>query len=408
MTEAVAQLNNGLKVLRGLPETLERDRREFDLCLALGNASAAGRGTGAPETHSAYARAVELSQQSGDESRLFGAWYGLIRVHFSRAELIPALELADQVLATTCQRADVSAQLMGHFAVRWVSLALGRLGSAETHLAKALAFDDPEMERSLLASCGVELRALSLAYLSWTCLALGHIDRARGLSRQALTEAERLSHALTLAVVLDRILTVAEFCRDHVAASKMAVALSNLGKKQAFPAYVAKAEFDLGWLMVDVEDIRAGITRMRGALAVLQANADEDFMPHYLLLLATAHARAEEFAEALSLVRGALARLEGTGERLFEAELHRLEGKLLVSSDWPGAEGCFRKAIAVAQAQQARLWELRAATSLARLWAEQGRRAEAHDLLAPVYGWFTEGFDTADLKDAKALLDELR
>jgi predicted ATPase len=147
---------------------------------------------------------------------------------------------------------------------------------------------------------------------------------------------------------------------------------------------------------------------MREALDRLRANGDEDFLPHALALLAEAHGDLGQTAEALALVDEALARLEGTDERLFEAEVHRIKANLLLASSADRAEAYLFRAIAAARAQDAKLWELRAATSLARLWAERGERQKAGDLLAPVHAWFTEGFDSADLKDAGALLDDLR
>jgi len=249
---------------------------------------------------------------------------------------------------------------------------------------------------------------ISLAYLSWTLFALGYPDRARELSRQALSEAENLSHFLTLAVALDRTAAVAQFSRDVATVAMRAETISTLGREQAFPSYMATGNFNRGWVMVHEGRISEGIALMRAALSALRANRDEEFMPHSLDLLAAAQAKLQDVPQALSLVRDALARVTRTGERLFEADLHRLTGDLLLALMQPDqAEESFHQAIAVARDQGARVWELRAATSLARLWHVQGRRAEAHDLLAPVYGWFTEGLDTPDLKEAKALLDEL-
>jgi predicted ATPase len=150
---------------------------------------------------------------------------------------------------------------------------------------------------------------------------------------------------------------------------------------------------------------------IRRGLADYRATGAELFSPYFLALLADAYGRADQAAIGLSLLADALGGVEQTGVRWIEAELHRLQGELrlaLPEPDHPAAEACFLRAMAIAREQQAKLWELRAATSVGRLWAEQGRRAEAQDLLAPVYGWFTDGFDTPDLKDAKALLDELR
>jgi predicted ATPase len=254
----------------------------------------------------------------------------------------------------------------------------------------------------------VDLRVICLVYLSWTLAALGYPDRARDLSGQALTEAEDLNHPATLAVALDRTTALAEFCRDTATVALGTERLSALGREQGFQYFMTKSDLYRGWTMVEDGRITEGIALIRAALSVCQATGDEEFMPHSLGLLAAAQAKLRELPQALNLVRDALARVRETGERLFESDLDRLTGDLLLAFAQPDqAEECFHQAIAVARDQGARLWELRAATSLARLWRDQCRREEAHDLLAPVYGWFTEGFDTADLKDAKALLDEL-
>jgi predicted ATPase len=195
--------------------------------------------------------------------------------------------------------------------------------------------------------------------------------------------------------------------RDVPAVAESVTAMLALGREQGFPIYVAAGTFNRGWLLVQ-GGASEGVALMREELARLRANGDEDFLPRSLLLLAEAHREVGQTALASGLVDEALARVERTDERLFEAELHRLKGELmLLNPDADQAEACLRQAIGIARAQEAKLWELRAATSLARLWAEQGRHADAYYLLAPVYGWFTEGFDTPDLKDAKALLDKL-
>jgi predicted ATPase len=210
--------------------------------------------------------------------------------------------------------------------------------------------------------------------------------------------------------VLDRASAVADFCREIATAAAQVDEMLALGKEQGFLAYVAKGDFFGGWVLVEKGRPAEGIASMAAALATLQANRDEDFVPLYLLRLATGHVRAGQASDALTLVCAELTRVATTGERLFEPELHRLEGEILLSMprrDEAAALACFRRAIASAQKHDAKSWELRAAASLARLLAERKEREQACDALTPVYGWFTEGFDTADLKDAKALLDAL-
>jgi predicted ATPase len=275
-------------------------------------------------------------------------------------------------------------------------------------LERAIGVLDPARRDPLLGTYRVDLRVASLVYLSWTLVALGYPDRARDLSRQALAEAEDLAHPATLAVALDRTTAVAEFCGDLTTVALRAETMSALGREQGFPYYVAKGNFDCGLVMVKDGRITEGVALMRAALSVFRVTGDEEFMPHSLGLLAAAQAKLQEIPQALSLVRDALGLVTRTGECLFEADLHCLAGDLLLALMQPDqAEKCFHQAIAVARERDARWWELRAARSLARLWRDQGKRTQARDLLAPIYGWFTEGFDTADLKEAKALLDEL-
>ena len=196
-----------------------------------------------------------------------------------------------------------------------------------------------------------------------------------------------------------------------VCVEEQAEALITLGTEQGFPFWLALGTIYQGWALADGGQVEAGIARVREGLAAYWATGAQHRSPYLLALAAEAHGKAGETRQALDVVAAALERVEKTGERWFEAELHRLKGEVLRAlpeRDQAEAEACFRRAIEVARGQSARLWELRAATSLARLWHDQGRRAEARDLLAPVYGWFTEGFDTPDLRDARALRDELR
>jgi len=408
MAEAIAQSTKGIALLERLPDGAERRRQELGLQLALGGALIAGRGTGVPETGRAYARAAELCEQTGERTLLAPALHGLIIFHFSRAELAPALALAERALAAAERDDEIAARAAGHFSVGWVNLSLGRLRIAGGHLERALELHAIARNAFSRLTYNWDVRVKCLAYLSWALLILGQPDRARARSRDALSEAERLSHPFTLGFALHRVLTVLQLCRDVPAVAESVTAMVALGREQGLPIYVAAGTFNRGWLLVQDGFASEGVALMSEELARLRANGDEDFLPYSLLLLAEAHGEVGQTAVALGLVDEALVRVERTEERLFEAELHRLKGELLlVSSGADQAEACLRRAIEIARAQGAKLWELRAATSLARLWAGQGKRAQVHALLAPVYGWFTEGFDTADLKEAKALLNEL-
>jgi predicted ATPase len=235
---------------------------------------------------------------------------------------------------------------------------------------------------------------------------LGYPDQARDRCEQALAEARR-APPLTLALTLDNTITLEVLRRDEQAVREHADTLSCLAAEMENPFFLYVAMLARGWTVARRDQIRGGIALMREGMDAIWASGMQVQAPYQLAQLAEAYRRMGDMREGLGCIGEAFARAEETGERWYDAELSRLKGDLLAAERPASAEACFRQAITIAQGQQAKLWELRAATSLARLWLDQGRRAEAHDLLAPVYGWLTEGFDTADLKDAKALLDDL-
>jgi predicted ATPase len=201
-----------------------------------------------------------------------------------------------------------------------------------------------------------------------------------------------------------------QLCRDVQAAQERATAAIALCTEQGFALYLARGTILQGWAIAEQGQGAAGLAQMRQGLVAYQATGAEVFRPYYLAFLAEVYGKVGQTGEGLTLLGEAIAAVHKTGERFCEAELYRLQGELLLvrSAENHGkAEACFQQALVVARRQQAKSWELRAATSLSRLWQRKGKRAAAYDLLAPVYGWFTEGFDTADLQEAKALLEAL-
>jgi predicted ATPase len=220
-----------------------------------------------------------------------------------------------------------------------------------------------------------------------------------------------LAHPNTIAQALFCDWTVHQLLRDGREAQEQAEALIALATEHGLPLWQAAGVVVRGWALAAGGRAQDGIAVIRRGLADYRATGAELFSPYFLALLADAHVRTGQTVTGLRLTADALDQVERTGVRWIEAELHRLRSELLLALPQPDqakVEKCFRQALAVAREQDAKMWELRAATSLSRLWAGQGKRAMAHDLLAPIYGWFTEGFETADLRDAKALLDELQ
>jgi predicted ATPase len=249
-----------------------------------------------------------------------------------------------------------------------------------------------------------------LAGLSWALLVLGYPEQALARSREGLTYARELAHRNTVGYALLYGCILCQLCRQWQDARERADALTSLATEEGFPHFLGAATIVRASAATEERLTEAEVEQLQQGLATWRATGAEFLVPYFLALLAKAHAKAGRSAAALDLLTEALARVEETKERWHEAELHRLRGELLLmlpTPDHAEAEASLRRALAVAVEREAKLWELRAAMSLARLWCDQGRRAEAHDLLAPVYGCFAEGFDTPDLIEANALLGEL-
>jgi class 3 adenylate cyclase/predicted ATPase len=408
MEEASTQAAKGLELLQSLAPGPSRLGRELNLQLALASALNATKGHGTPEVRQTYARAVELAKQLEDTSRLFPALDGLITSHFSRAELAVADKLAEEFLRLAGRSEEAAPQLIALSEVGPIRLALGDLVGARRSLERALELYDPAQHGSLYLTYSFDPQVVCLGYLSWTLFSLGYPTQALRFSRQSIVEARRSSHPMTLAFALGRSAAVLHMCRNWQGLEATVTELMALAVEREFRNYRVVGRFYLGWAQVRSGRSGEGLELLREALTDMRVGGDEDWFPHSLSLLAEAHHKAGQIGEGLGLLEEAVDRVESNGERWFAAEVHRLRGELLLSLFDPSkAEECFLRATKVAHGQKAKLWELRAATSLARLWAEQRERQKAHDLLAPIYGWFTEGFETADLIEAKSLLDTL-
>jgi class 3 adenylate cyclase/predicted ATPase len=408
--EAVAQLDRGLELLVCLPDGPERRRRELGLQLVLGPALIAAKGFAAPETGHAYARARELCHELGDVPELLPALYGRYVFHWQRAELAAAHEGARELLRLAEEQGDAAAEVVGHRTLGTFLFQRGRLADSLAHSERGLALYDPVRDRSSRFVYAIDSRVVCLLWLSQALLALGYPEQAQVRQGEALATARELAHPNTIAQALFCDWTFHQLLRDGRAAQAQTEALIALTTEQGLPLWLAAGVVIRGWALAAGGRAEDGIAVIRRGLADYRATGAELFSPYFLALLADAYGRADQAAIGLSLLADALDGVERTGVRWIEAELHRLRGELrlaLPEPDQSEADACFRRALAVAHKQQAKLWEVRAATSLARLWRDQRKRKEAHDLLAPIYGWFTEGLDTPDLKHAKALLDEL-
>jgi predicted ATPase len=407
--EAVVHLRKALELLGKLPEGAERARRELGLQVALGGALISTKGYAAPETGRAYARAHQLCREGGESRLLFPTLYGQYVHHEVRGEFAASHAYAQELLRRGQEQGDPVSLLVGHRIVGASLFYLGRPTAAYPHLEQAVALYVPEEHRSLALVYGYDARVVSRFYLLETLFVLGYPDRALTLCREALAEARGLSPG-SLAFALNHAGYAHHFRREREPVRELAEELVPLAKEQSFPYWLAAGTILWGWALADEGRSETGIAALRDGIAAWRATGAELYMPYHLALLAEAEAKDGRATEALSRLAEALARATKTGERWFDAELHRLKGGVLSSlrgGDRAEAEACFRRALEVARGQDARMWELRAAAELARVLAAKGEQAQARDLLAPIYGWFTEGFDTLDLREAEALLQEL-
>ena len=411
--EAINHLTKGLELLASLPNTRERAWQELVFLNTLGIALIATKGQASEEVGRTYTRAREISQEMGETRQLILTLSGLVSFHVVRAELQAARQVGEQLLDLAERQSDPALLLVAHWALGHPLLFMGELGPARTHLDQAICLYTPTQHHSLsrLASFPGDLGVFCRCFAAHALCHLGYPDQARTKIREAISLARELAHPFSMALALDYAAMLHQFCRERHRTHESARTAITLCTEQASAYYLAWGTMMQGWAVADQGQDAEGFDQMRKGLAGIQATGAALRQPYYLGLLAEASGTVGHLGDGLAMLAEALTVVARTGERWFEAELHRLKGELLQRSDARGlaeqAEASFRQALDVARFQQAKLWELRAATSLARLWQSQGKRTQASDLLAPIYGWFTEGFDTADLRDAKTLLDEL-
>jgi class 3 adenylate cyclase/predicted ATPase len=408
MAEAAAQFQKALEQLALLPDNPERKRQELELHSALGAVLIAVKGWAAPETGHVYARAQELWENLGSPTEFLHLPFGQSFYHVVRGELDLARRCDDNLLRLSHQRNDFGGLVLGHHSSGRTMFFGGRFASSRSHQEEALKLYDPSSQPSLVGQAGFGPRVGVLGFLGLALFCLGFPDQALAQSNAAISEARRLAHPPSLAVSLNLGARLLSLVGDYATLDERSDQLVAVATEQGFPYWRAQGDIFRGWAKAKNGDLTEGISLLLSGSTAFRATGAEVYVPHHTVLLARAYEIAGEIEEALARLDDALQSVERTGERWLEAELNRHKGRLLLRRGHiEAAEELYCKALSIAQEQEAKLWELRAAASLARLRRDQGRRAEARDLLAPVYGWFTEGFDTPDLKEAKALLDQL-
>jgi predicted ATPase len=403
--DAVNRLTAAIDLLQKLPENPERIQRELLLQLAVGPALAAIKTQAAPEVERAYTRARELCDRLDDPPELFPALFGLRLLHFVRGELRTAYELAEQLLRRAQRACDPALLLYAHLALGQTSYRLGELLPTRKHLEMAISLYDPESHWPLtLRYFGADARVTCLSIVAWTLWHLGYPDLALQQGNEAVTLAQGLYHPYSLGFAEFRVCVLRQFRGEAWTARETAESLIALAAEHGFTDFLAWATTLRGWAMAEQGCNEEGIAQIREGLTAFRATGPEILRPYFLCLLAEARMDMGRLDDGLSALTEALAAADEHQNRNHEPEMHRLKGELLLrqnNSNVTEAQSCFERAIEIARKQSAKSLELRATMSLARLLAKQGRRDEARAMLGDIYGWFTEGFDTADLRMRK-------
>ncbi len=426
--EAVGLARRGLELLGRLPDTPERAKQELCLQLTLGVPLIATQGYAAPGVGAAYLRARELCQQIGATSDIVEVLWGLWAFNILRVNLGTAHEIAEEFLRLAERLPYPGLAMRGHLAMEVTYMHMGELAPAREYFEQALSLFVPEQHRDDVFLYAQNPGIAMQCHGAWVLWLLGQPDQALEQIHEALTLANELREPHGLAHTLFFAAILHQLRREPQMAQERAEAAMAVSSKHELMMYHAHAMIARGWALVEPGREEQAIEQIRQGIADHQATGTEVMRSHYLALLVEALAKSGQCEEGLHLLEEALAKVNQNGERYYEAELYRLKGELLLMQPnssavslaatagkavieiepaaVANAEGCFHQAIKIARKQQAKSWELRAAMSLGRLYKSQGRHEEARHLLSQVYGRFNEGFETADLREAKALLDE--
>ena len=404
--EAIAHFRRGVRLLGTLAAGPERDVLEGGLQLALGASSVAVRGYGHPETGAAYERARELFEAAGDQKRLAVALTGCSIASYTRGEMQRGITFAEQALTIAERLDDDSLRLPALVQIALPEHFQGKFTTSLARCEKALALYDASRHGSVAFLVGTDQGAVARGFSAWNLWHLGYPDRALERAREALEQSTTHPFSQCHSLIVETVLHWLR--RDMPSLSRAVDEVVGLSEAMGFPFWLGWGRAYRGALLAAGAVGTAALTEASEGLA-LAATTGQVCAPMLLACVAGVQQATGLHAEALETIESALAVSDQTDQHFFDAELYRLRGEFLLATGGPADEAAARyhRALAIAREQGARSFELRAATSLARLWRDQGKRTEARHLLAPVYASFTEGFDTSDLIDAKALLNEL-
>jgi predicted ATPase/class 3 adenylate cyclase len=413
--EAVSHLTKGLALLASLGEGPERSQQELALQLALGTPLIATKGFASPEVGKIYARARELCQQAGESPQMFPVLWGLWVFYTARGDHEVARELAEQCLRLAERTCDPDLLLEAHHALGVTLTGLAQFSLGLEHLDHVIENYDAERHGSIAFLYGQDPKVVCLSQAAWTLWIHGFPDRARRRNEEALTLARTLSHPYSLAAALSFGAMVHQLCQDVRAVQECAEAAITLSTEKEFALWKPWGLVMRGWAMTRSGQLAEGILQIREGVADFRATGADVMVPYFLGLLAEAHGKAGQLREATSVLAEAQSVIDRGGERWWEPELYRVKGELTLmqaeespsaAENEKAAEECFHQALNIATRQGGKSLELRAAMSLSRLKRQQGKRTEAHRMLIDTYGSFTEGLDTADLREARMFLEE--
>jgi predicted ATPase len=410
-SEAVSHFTKGLEVLQSLPESSERVQHELALHLALGAPLWTLKGHAAPEVEQVYNQTLQLCQQVGDISQRFSVLAGLWRFYLARAKLDKARELAEQCAILAPQLHAPVFLLEAHLMLGSTLFFRGELVSGHEHLEQGIALYNPRQGHTRAFSRATDPGVDCLCRSAWVLCLLGYPDRALARSRKALVLAKRLSHAHSLAFASFYVCVLHQFRRETQAVLEQAAVTITLAQEGGFGQWLTGGMVSRDWARADHEPTEENIAQLCQSLAAWHATGVELGNSRLFAILAGVYTKVGQAAAGLRVLTEALALVHKNAEHYYDAELYRLRAELLLLQAIPdegAAENSFQLALDIAHHQRAKLLELRAAIHLSQLWQQQGKREQARQVLTEIYGWFTEGFQTPDLQEARALLDALR
>lgn len=406
--DAASHATQGLNILKLLPDTEDRATQELSLQIIKGVALGAVHGPQAPET--VYARACELARRVGSTPELFPALSGFAYAQMVHGRMREARALAEEFLELAQSQDDPLVLSVGHRMVAYTAWFQGDVVDVRNHTRKGLTFYNPDQHRLSVLSYSQD-SGVVCGYLgsvaSWV---LGYPEQSARTMEQTVAHARGLEHPYSVAMSLLFSAQLSQLRGEPDSARANAEEALAVTTEHGLDAAGAWCLLPLGWAEAQQGDVSRGISDICRGMEARRAGRVGAVWPWFFALLGEAYGIAGQLEDGLRALDEALWRVKKNDEHLYEAEAYRLKGELLVGKCGPDAtqaEACYRKALAVAGHQQAKSWELRAAMSMSRLWMEQGKRRKARELLLPIYDWFTEGFDTADLQQAAALVGEL-